>query len=181
MFLALLDQLGFLSGTVLNRARLTEALSDPRVAEFVGSGYVQLFVSVLMMQRHPTWLYVADPCVGWRRDNDSFVERGSLGRLRMDVEGYDRIASAFFPRESPTFRQVRRAGGRPPRPTSHRARQAGRRDVGLHAAGAGACACGTTRASRHSGSARFPFCCLPQPVLRGLRSVYQRARQMAGR
>jgi abequosyltransferase len=180
MFLALLDQLGFLSGTVLNRARLTEALSDTRVAEFVGSGYAQLFLSVLMMQRHPKWLYLADPCVGWRRDNDSFVERGSLGRLRMDVEGYDRIASAFFPRESPTFREA--ASEVVSRHVRHHI---------VHAKLDGATPDFTRQALelclRHYARLpafwfrTFPILLLPRPVLRALRAVYQRSRHMAGR
>jgi abequosyltransferase len=179
-FLTLLDQLGFLSGTVVNRARWIEAVSDPRVGEFVGSGYVQLFVSLLMMQTHPRWCYVAEPCVGCRHDNDSFVERGALGRLRMDVEGYDRIAAAFFPRESATF-------------------QASASEVvGLHvrhhivqARLGGASSAFTRQALRlclqHYARLpafwlrTFPLFLLPTPMLRGLRSAYQRAWQLAGR
>lgn len=179
MYLTLLDQLGFLSGMVVNRARFAEAAADPRVAEFTGSGYVQLFVSVLMMQRHPRWLYVAEPCVGWRRDNDSFVERGALGRLRMDVEGYDRVASAFFPLGSPTYREA--ASRVVSRHVRHHI---------VHAKLSGASFDFTRQATSlcldHYASIpefwlrTFPILLLPKPILRGLRAVYQRARRSIG-
>ena len=180
MYLALLDQLGFLSGMVINRADFMEALADPRVTEFTGSGYVQLFLSVLMMQRNPRWLYVATPCVGWRRDNDSFVERGALGRLQMDVEGYDRVASAFFPRNSRTFREAA-------------AEVVGRhvRHHIVHAKLNGASADFTREALRlclrHYASIpafwlrTFPVLLMPRALLRGLRSVYQRLRRSTSR
>jgi len=44
--------------------------------------------------------------VGWRADNDSFEERGQIGRLRMDIEAYERVAEAIFGRDSATFRRA---------------------------------------------------------------------------
>lgn len=96
MCLGLLDRLGFLSATVLHRGVLAQATSDERHRSFIGSGYVQLWCLLRMMQLEPRWLGMSDPCVGWRADNDSFNERGLLGRLRMDVEGYASIIGDLF-------------------------------------------------------------------------------------
>jgi hypothetical protein len=98
----------------------------------------------------------------------------------MDVEGYERIASAFFPRESATFRRSA-------------ALVAGlhvRHHI-VHAKLGGATSDFTWQAwrlcLRHYARLpafwlrTFPILLLPASVLRRLRPVYQRARQMAGR
>ena len=105
MFIGLLDQIGLLSCQVLRREACARVIASPEVDAFIGSGYVQLLVMMRMMSLEPRWLFLADRCVGWRADNDSFVERGQLGRLRMDVEGYERVAATIFSRESATYRQ----------------------------------------------------------------------------
>jgi abequosyltransferase len=91
---------------VLRRDLCLQLIASPEVQSFVGSGYVQLYVMMRMMALEPNWLYLADKCVGWRSDNDSFAERGHLGRLRMDMEGYERVAAATFSRDSVTYRQA---------------------------------------------------------------------------
>ncbi len=106
MFIGLLDQIGLLSCQILSRETCARVLGSAEVDAFIGSGYVQLFVMMRMMSLEPRWLFLADRCVGWRADNDSFVERGQLGRLRMDVEGYEQVAAAIFTRESETYRQA---------------------------------------------------------------------------
>jgi hypothetical protein len=104
MFTGLLDQIGLLSCQILRRDLCPRVIASPEAQDFVGSGYVQLYVMMQMMALAPRWLYLADKCVGWRADNDSFAERGQLGRLRMDVEGYERVAAAIFSRDSATYR-----------------------------------------------------------------------------
>ena len=105
MFIGLLDQIGLLSCQILRREACVRVIGSAEVDAFIGSGYVQLFIMMRMMSLEPRWLFLADRCVGWRADNDSFVERGQLGRLRMDVEGYERVAAAIFSRDSATYRQ----------------------------------------------------------------------------
>ncbi len=106
MFLALLDQLGFLSSTVLRRSVFERVAGEPKTQGFLGSGYVQMWLLMRMVQAEPRWLALAEPCVGWRADNDSFNERGLLGRLRMDVEGYARVSAGIFGLDSPVHRQA---------------------------------------------------------------------------
>ena len=106
MFLALLDQIGFLSCTVLRRDAFERAAAEPATQEFLGSGYVQMWLLMRMMKAAPRWLCLAEPCVGWRADNDSFNERGLLGRLRMDVEGYARVSAGIFGADSPVHREA---------------------------------------------------------------------------
>jgi glycosyltransferase involved in cell wall biosynthesis len=104
MFCHLLDQLAFVSGSVLERAVLTEIMNDPRVKNFEGTGYMPLFMSLLVMQRKPRWLYVPHRCVGWRRDNDSFLAEGALKRLQLDMVAYDRAIAEFLVKNSPEYR-----------------------------------------------------------------------------
>ncbi len=103
MFLCLLDQIGFLSSTILRREAFVRARARGGLEEFVGSGYIQVAALMRMMKAEPRWGYLAEPCVGWRADNDSFNERGLLGRLKMDVEGYARVAADVFGADSEVY------------------------------------------------------------------------------
>ncbi|MBS0659706.1 MAG: glycosyltransferase family 2 protein [Verrucomicrobia bacterium] len=173
--LRLLDRLGFLSSTVLRRSVLQQALSDGRHEAFLGSGYVQLWCLLRMAQLRPRWLAVSEQCVGWRSDNDSFNERGQLGRLRMDVEGYARIVGDLFGTDSQTFRGamsfVARAHAR-----HHivRSKLAGASSAYSRAAFA---LCwqhyrGLPAFWRHTA----PLLLLPAPLLRSARAAYQAVR-----
>lgn len=170
--LRLLDRLGFLSATVLRRSVLQEALADGRHEAFLGSGYVQLWCLLRMAQLRPHWLAVAERCVGWRADNDSFNERGQMGRLRMDVEGYSRIVADLFGENSAVYRAA----------MSFVARAHARHHI-VRSKLAGASSAYSRQALalcwryyrglpafwRHT----FPILLLPAPALRLARSTYQ--------
>ena len=102
--LQLLDRLGFLSCQVINRERWQMIATENLSPYF--AGYVQLYIIVRMIQAAPHWEFLADKCVGFRSDNDSFRILGMFGRLRMDVCGYEQIIGDVFGRHSEVYRQA---------------------------------------------------------------------------
>lgn len=64
---------------------------------FVGSAYVHVYKLLMMMKNGAQAMFVRQPVVGWRAGNDSFGEELKIfGRIRIDVEGFDRIGAAVF-------------------------------------------------------------------------------------
>ncbi|MGI8438569.1 MAG: glycosyltransferase family 2 protein [Chthoniobacterales bacterium] len=103
-FVALLDRIGFLSCQVINRADWNEAVQSTHNLERYFTNYVQLYLIVRMMQRRPRWRFLAQECVAFRADNDSFRALGSTGRLKMDVVSYELITGDVFGRKSGVYR-----------------------------------------------------------------------------
>ncbi len=180
MFIGLLDQIGLLSCQILRRDSCLQVIASPEAQSFVGSGYVQLYVMMRMMALEPRWLYLADKCVGWRADNDSFAERGHLGRLRMDMEGYERVAAVIFSPESATYRHA----------IAEVARSHVRHHI-VHAKLGGASWAFSRNALalcvRHYGTfpsfwfKTFPLLLMPRAGVRLARSAYQGIKQFLGR
>ncbi|MEO8044785.1 MAG: hypothetical protein ABI674_07750, partial [Spartobacteria bacterium] len=104
-FLALLDRVGFLSCQIINRRIWNEVASRENLEPYF-TGYVQLYVIARMLVHAPYWQFLAQPCVGFRADNDSFRALGSTGRLRMDVCGYETTIGDVFGRSSKVYREA---------------------------------------------------------------------------
>ncbi|MGU3362276.1 glycosyltransferase family 2 protein [Methylobacterium sp. M6A4_1b] len=96
LFATIGDLLGFMSALVIDRAKWNAVASDPRIAAFKNY-YVQVYIIGRVFERFGQWGVVQEPCVGFRSDNDQFKTKfGWLDRLKIDVAGYDQIASALF-------------------------------------------------------------------------------------
>ena len=104
-FLKLLDRLGFLSCQIVNRARWQEVVTKENLEPYF-AGYVQLYIVARMITRTPRWQFLAQKCVGFRSDNDSFRILGTLGRLKMDVCGYEQIVGDIFGRRSSLYHKA---------------------------------------------------------------------------
>jgi len=104
-FRVLLDRLGFLSCQVINRALWQRVVAEENLEKYF-TGYVQLYVIARMLVRAPRWLFLAQPCVAFRADNDSFRSLGLIGRLQMDVCGYETIVGDVFGRDSQLYHQA---------------------------------------------------------------------------
>lgn len=98
-FLTLLDRLGFLSCQIVNRTIWNEVVRQENLEPYF-TGYVQLYVIARMLVHTPRWQFLAEPCVAFRADNDSFRALGEFGRLKMDVCGYETIMGDVFGRDS---------------------------------------------------------------------------------
>ena len=95
IFSILGDYFGYISGQVVNKSLWDEIVTEYELSSFYNA-YIHIYVIGRMLQKKPCWLYVHDKCVGWRSGNDSFLAEGRLRRLRIDVEGYEKIAAALF-------------------------------------------------------------------------------------
>lgn len=104
-FLHLLDRLGFLSCQVVQRALWNEVVRQENLAPY-SRGYVQLYIIARMLVLAPRWQFLAWPAVAFRADNDSFRSLGMLGRLEMDVCGYETIVGDVFGRESHLYHKA---------------------------------------------------------------------------
>jgi len=78
---------GYLSSLVVNRARWNQVVETCPVEKYFNV-YVHVYVVANMIVRHPRWVCVPEPLVGYRGGNDSFLGDGRFNRLRIDVEGY---------------------------------------------------------------------------------------------
>ncbi|MEO7470257.1 MAG: hypothetical protein ABIV36_24920, partial [Sphingobium limneticum] len=100
------EHVGYLSGNVIKRALWDQIVAEERDLSQFFNAWVHVYIMGRMMQRHPSWLYVAHPCVGWRSGNDSFLAEGMYKRLEIDVAGYDTITAALFGRSTAVYRHT---------------------------------------------------------------------------
>jgi abequosyltransferase len=88
------DSFGFLGDNVLKRAAWNEVVSSTDLSQYYHSYYIHLAVLFTMLRRSPRFLYVHQRCVGFRSNNDGFLQIvGGLRRLQMDAAGYSQVAT----------------------------------------------------------------------------------------
>lgn len=104
-YLTFIDYLGYLSGQVVRRD-LWRSVCETGEPLCYLNGYVHVFVIGRMLQQAGSWGYVHQKCVGWRSGNDSFVQKGWLDRMRIDVVGYHDITASLFGGTAPITRIV---------------------------------------------------------------------------
>jgi abequosyltransferase len=104
-FLELLDRLGFLSCQIVNRRYWLDIVESENLEPYF-LNYVQLYLIARMMVLRPRWMFLAEKCVGFRSDNDSFRTLGAFERLKMDVCGYEKIVGDVFGRHSGVYRKA---------------------------------------------------------------------------
>ena len=104
-FLRLLDRLGFLSCQVVQRRIWNEIVRQENLEPYF-TGYVQLYVIARILVHAPRWQFLSTECVAFRADNDSFRALGQLGRLTMDVCGYEKIMGDVFGRDSRLYHEA---------------------------------------------------------------------------
>jgi len=76
--------------------------------QFIGSLWAHV-AQILRMIPHGLRLhYIAAPLLHKRTENDSFMDRGIVHRYAKAIDGYNRLASAYFPEHSPEARDIRR-------------------------------------------------------------------------
>ncbi|MBV9659302.1 MAG: glycosyltransferase family 2 protein [Verrucomicrobia bacterium] len=173
-FLTLLDRLGFLSCQIVNRRIWNDIVNAENLAAYF-NGYVQLYVIIRMLNAVPRWMFLANQCVGFRSDNDSFRTLGHFGRLRMDVCGYESIIGANFGRESDVYhRAMCEIAGTHVR---HHIVTAKRLGVApsIYLQSAALCIRQFARYPRF-WIETFPILLMPRPMLLGLRNIYQTMR-----
>lgn len=76
--------------------------------EFIGSLWAHVAQILRMIPRGLRLHYIAASLLFKRTDNDSFMDHGILDRYAKAVDGYHRLASAYFPPHSQEATDIRR-------------------------------------------------------------------------
>ena len=97
---------GYLSAQVVRSDLWDAVCATGEPLEYLNA-YVQVFVIGRMLQRVPRWGYVHQRCVGWRSGNDSFLDKGWVRRLEIDLLGYPAVAAGLFGKDSATAHSIR--------------------------------------------------------------------------
>ncbi|WP_271301152.1 glycosyltransferase family 2 protein [Sphingomonas sp. CV7422] len=105
IFTALAAYFAYLSGQVVKKRLWDEAVAAHPVDNYLNA-YVHVYVIGRMLQAQPRWFYLAEPLVGWRDGNDSFLADGQFNRLRIDVVGFEEIARGLFGTASTSYRHI---------------------------------------------------------------------------
>jgi abequosyltransferase len=95
----------FMGGLIVNRARW---LSIPLDEAFVGSCWAHVARLFALVRPGLVVGWVPDVLLDQRGDNDSFADRGIVDRFRIAIDGYHRLAAAFFGDDSPEAYHIRR-------------------------------------------------------------------------
>jgi abequosyltransferase len=95
----------FCSSLVVKKARWDTVVMDDK---FVGSHWDHVARLFRMIPDGLRVKYLPKPHLYKRGENDSFLDKGLVNRYRITIEGFDRIARAFFPPGSPEDLHIRR-------------------------------------------------------------------------
>jgi abequosyltransferase len=76
--------------------------------EFIGSLWAHVAQIFRMIPQGLRLHYIPAPLLYKRTENDSFMDRGIVQRYAKAIDGYHRLASAYFPEQSPEARDIRR-------------------------------------------------------------------------
>jgi abequosyltransferase len=95
----------FAGSLIVRRERWVAAGPDER---FIGSLWAHVAQILRMIPGGLRLHYVAASLLYKRTENDSFMERGIAHRYAIAIDGYHRLASAYFPPSSPEARDIRR-------------------------------------------------------------------------
>jgi abequosyltransferase len=99
------DSFGFLGDNLFRRDIWNEVVANTDLAPYYTCCYIHLAVLLMMLQKSPKFLYINQHCVGFRGNNDLFLEiLGELRRLKLDVVGYDQVAAGVFSRKSHLYK-----------------------------------------------------------------------------
>lgn len=104
---ALGDYFGFISGQILRREILHDAIKTSDISRFL-NGYIHVYIIGKMLKIKPRWLYIQQPIIKWRSGNDSISSLGRVKRLAVDVKGYAEITQAIFGIRSRTYTSIQK-------------------------------------------------------------------------
>ena len=93
----------FAGSLIVKKARWTAAGPDER---FVGSLWAHVAQVLRMIPLGLRLHFITSSLLYKRTGNDSFMDRGIVDRYAKAIDGYHRIAAAYFPEESPEARST---------------------------------------------------------------------------
>ena len=95
----------FAGSLIVKKERWTAAGPDER---FVGSLWAHVAQVLRMIPLGLRLHFITSSLLYKRTGNDSFMDRGIVDRYAKAIDGYHRIAAAYFPEQSPEARSIRR-------------------------------------------------------------------------
>lgn len=95
----------FAGSLIVRKDRWNAAGPDER---FMGSLWAHVAQIFRMLPLGLRLHYIPASLLDKRSGNDSFLDRGMVDRFAKAIDGYHRLASAYFPEQSPEARHVRR-------------------------------------------------------------------------
>jgi len=95
----------FCSSLIFKKARWDALELDER---FVGSHWAHVARFFSMIPAGLTVMYLPEPHLYKRGENDSFLGQGMVNRYRITIEGYDNLANTFFGKQSTEAAHIRR-------------------------------------------------------------------------
>lgn len=99
---------GYLSGQIVNRILWQDIVKTHPVENFFNA-YSLVYVMLHMMRKHSQWLCIAQKCVGYRADNDSFLNKEHFPRLKIDVCSLGDIFRSVFCEKDPIYQKTQEA------------------------------------------------------------------------
>jgi abequosyltransferase len=96
----------FVGSLIVKKQSWDAAGPDDR---FIGSLWAHVAQILRMMPRGLRIHYIPEALLYKRAENDSFLEQGLVHRYAKAIDGYHRLASAYFPESSAEARDIRRA------------------------------------------------------------------------
>ena len=99
------DSFGFFGDNIVRRTLWNDVVENNDLGEYIGTYYNQLAVILKILQQDSRLLYVHKQCMGFRGSNDGFLDiLGQFQRLKLDVEGYDRVAEGIFSKKNRLYK-----------------------------------------------------------------------------
>ena len=85
---------------------MEELVPQTDLRQYDGCFYMHVVMLLLMLQRSPRLAYIHDHCVGYRGNNDGFLQiHGQVQRPSIHVEGYHRVAQGVFSESDCLYRR----------------------------------------------------------------------------
>ncbi|MBN1169543.1 glycosyltransferase [Candidatus Micrarchaeota archaeon] len=88
--------LGYLSAEIINRTHWLSVIHNEKNISDYFHAYVHTYIITKMLLEHPKILFIPQALVGWRSNNDGFMDKNEgryAKRSLLDVCGYGQIAS----------------------------------------------------------------------------------------
>ncbi len=101
------DYFGYISGQIVNKRLWDEVVEEnkDKISDYLNA-YVHIFVILNMIKKNGCWYYISKPLVKCRSGNDSFLSEGYFKRIKIDIEGYEKIVGDVIGRDNKIYHRL---------------------------------------------------------------------------
>jgi abequosyltransferase len=101
--------LGYFSGQVVNRRIWTE-IAQKGVWQNYCNGFVHIYMNGMVLEQSSRWLFLYEPCVAKRVNDELLAQIGFYERLRFDIVGTDQAMRGFLKQDRRAYNLLVRQG-----------------------------------------------------------------------